>query len=260
MVLEERYAHGRLHGPRRRWHRNGQLAEEQLYRHGFLHGLCRQWNDAGKLLGSFRMEHGTGLQKGWHDNGRLQTEFFTCDGQFCGRSRTWLRDGTLISEGVRLFNRNVPPDEYRRAATADVRLPKLRGRIGKSPVHNRALEQHIYRVFVAGLLQKRQRAEARVWLTADDSRHRTLGRFQPAAATSFVKELYEAGAVKVIAPDIYSNKKGDQFADCLLVKMPAKKLQRTAIRMVGAKFLTRGLGAVQPDRDWGESHLYISLG
>lgn len=260
MVLEERYVRGQLHGPRRMWHRNGQLAEEQIYRHGFLHGLCRQWNEAGKLLGSVRMDHGTGMQKSWHDNGRLHMEFFTVAGQFCGRSRTWLRDGTLISDGVRLFNRKVAPDDYRRAAAADARLPKLHGRIGKPTVQTRLLKQHIYRVFVAGLMRKGQRAEVQDWLAAEDKHHRTLGRFSHAAAISFVENLYHAGADQVIAPDIYSNKRGDQFADWLLAKLPAKKSQRTAIRTVCAKFLQKDMGAIQPDRDWGESHLFISLG
>jgi len=260
VMSEEPYVGGQLHGPRREWHRNGQLAEERIYRHGLVHGLCRQWNAAGKLLGSFPMVNGTGVQKTWHDNGRLHMEFSTVEGQFCGHGRTWLRDGTLVAEEVTLFNREVTPAQYRRAAATDARLPKLRGRIGKTPVDSPALEQHSYRLFVAWRLKNHTRAEARDWLQAVDKKKRTLGRFKHASvAVKFIEELYQAGAVKVIAPEVYSNRRGDQFADCLLVQLPKKNVQRQAIRAVCARFLKGGLGAIQPDQDWGETHLYVSL-
>lgn len=260
LILEEHFAGGQPHGRYRMWHRNGQLAEERIYRHGLVHGLCRQWNEAGKPLGSFRMVNGTGVQKSWHDNGRLHMEFTTVAGQFCGRGRTWLRDGTLVVEDVTLFNRKVTPAQYRRASVKDARLPKLRGRIGKPPIQNRAQEQHTYQVFIGWQLKKRGRVEARDWLKPVDKKKRTLGRFKPVStAVKFMAELYQAGAVKVIAPEIYHNKRGDQFADCLLVQLPKNNLERKAIRAVCVRFLKGGLGAVQPDHDWGEQHLYVSM-
>lgn len=259
-MLEEHFAGGQPHGRYRLWHRNGQLAEERIYRHGLVHGLCRQWNEAGKLLGSFQMVNGTGVQKSWHDNGRLHMEFSTVEGQFCGHGRTWLRDGTLIAEDVNLFNREVTPAQYRRAAASDAHLPKLRGRIGKPPVDSPALEQHTFRVHVAKLLKQRNRVEARSWLKPVDKKKCKLGRFKRAsAAMKFIGELYQAGAVQVIAPEIYHNQRGDEFADCLLVQLPDQAGQRPAIRAVCARFLKGGLGAIQPDQDWGETHLYVSL-
>ena len=260
VVLEERQAGGKLHGPWRLWHRNGRLAEEQIYRHGWLHGRCRQWNAAGKLLGDYCMVNGTGTQKSWHDNGRLHLEFTTVASRFCGRSRTWLRDGTLVSDRVLLLDREVTAAQYRRAAAQDLRLPKLQGRIGRPPFPRRALEQRAYRLFVGWLLRKRPRAEARTWLTTDGKTKRTLGRFKLAsAAVKFVEALYQAGAVKVIAPEIYQNKRGDQFADCLLVQLPKSAGPRRAIRAVCARFLKPGQGAVQPEKDGGHSHLYVSM-
>jgi len=260
VVLEERYRAGIPHGLRRMWHRNGQLAEEQTYRHGILHGICRQWNEDGKLLGSYRMENGTGLQRSWHSNGRLNQEFSTVDGQFCGRSRMWLRDGTLISDHVLLFDQNVTPEQYRRAAAKDPRLPKLRGRIGKPPPNNRAMEKHMQHLFVTSLLARRNRSEARAWLQADGKTARSLGRFKRASkASQFIGALYQAGAVKVILPDIYRNKRGDQFADNMLVQLPNETRKRRAIRTVCTQLRKGDLGAVMPDKDLGESHLYISM-
>jgi len=259
LAVEEIFSGQKLHGRRRTWHRNGQLATEEHYRDGRLHGLSRQWSEKGRLLGSFRMQHGTGLQKSWHDNGRLNLEFSTVEGQFCGRSRLWLSDGTLVSDKILLFNRNVPPARYRQAAAKDTRLPKLRGRIGKSPAHNRALELHTYRIFVSRLLKKRPCTEARAWLNAGNNTSRSLGRFKQANAAKFVVALYQVGAVKVIVPDIYRNKRGDQFADWMLVQLPKEARKRKAIRAVCAQLRKGDLGAVQPDQDWGESYLSLLL-
>ena len=63
----------------------------------------------------------------------------------------------------------------------------------------------------------------------------------------------------MIAPDIYRNKRGDQFADCLLVQLPKAAEKRKAIRQVCAQLRKDDLGAVLPDKDWGESHLYIVM-
>jgi hypothetical protein len=260
VAVEENFSGHKLHGRRRTWHRNGQLATEEFYFDGRLHGVVRQWNENGKLLGSFRMEHGTGTQKSWHDNRRLNMEFTTVEGEFCGRSRLWLRDGTLISDRVLLFGRNVTPGQYRKAAAKEPRLPKLRGKPAKMPARNRALQKHILQVFVAALLKKENRSEARAWLNAGNKTARSLGRFKRATdVVKFIEELYQAGAAQVIASDIYRNKRGDQFADSMLVQLPKAAKQRKAVRAVCAQLRKRNLGAIEPDKDMGESHLYLSM-
>jgi len=260
VAVEESFSGHKLHGRRRIWHRNGRLATEEFYRDGRLHGLCRQWNENGRLLGSFRMENGTGTQKSWHDNGRLNQEFTTVEGEFCGRSRLWLRDGTLISDRVLLFGRNVTPGQYRKTAATDPRLPKLRGQPVKVPARNRAMQKHILQVFVAALLKKENRSEARAWLKAGDKTARSLGYFKHATdVAKFVEELYQAGAGKVIVPDIYRNKRGGQFADALLVQLPKAAKLRKFVRAACGKLRSKKLGAVEPDKDIGETHLYLSM-
>lgn len=260
IAQEQHLLRGKLHGPQRSWYRNGQLAEEQEYRHGLRHGLSRFWDETGRLLGSCHSEHGTGLFRRWFDNGQLKVEFSTVEGRFCGRSRTWLRDGTLVSDEVLLFNRNVTPDEYRRAAAKDARLPKLRGRIPKLPFREPAWERKQFRLYVARLLAKRNGSEARAWLKTEDKTKRRLGRFKHgSAAVQFVEALYQAGAVKVLAPDIYRNQRGDQFADNLLVQLPKDAKKRKAIRQVCAQLRKGALGAFLPEKDEGERHVYIHL-
>ena len=254
---------GHTNGVRRTWHKNGVLASEEPYVDGLPHGICRQWDESGHLLGKYRMVRGTGIQRAWHDNGQLQIKVSTVGGEFCGRNRIWLRDGTLLSERFYLRGRVVSAEEYREAATRDRTLPKFRGKPAKLPPRNGATQKHLYRVFLESLLEKSKRIEARAWLHKNGSQKAAhwLGRFKRERdAAKLVEQLYHAGAAKVIAPDIYSNKAGDQFADCLLVRLPKDSAKRKAVRRVCAQLRRRDLGAVKPTEDIGETYLYLYLG
>jgi hypothetical protein len=253
---------GRRHGVARTWHKNGVLASEEPCRNGVPHGTYRQWDEAGRLLGEYRMVRGTGIQRAWHDNGQLQMEVSTVRGEFCGRNRIWLRDGTLLSERFYVHGRIVSLEEYREAAARDKTLPRFRGKPANLPPKNGATQKHVYRVFVASLLGKQHHCEAKAWLTKNggEATAHSLGRFKRERDSArFVQQLYHAGAAKVIAPDIYGNQAGDQFADCLLVRLPKNPAKRKAVRRVCARLRTRDLGAMQPDKDIGEAYLYLYL-
>lgn len=253
---------GHKQGVIRSWHRNGVLASEESFENDLPHGICRYWDESGRLLGRYKMVHGTGIQRAWHDNGQLQIEVSTVGGQFCGRSRIWLRDGTLISEHFYLDGQNVTPDAYRAAAAKDDRLPKFRGRPATLPPENLAKQKHLHRVFIAGLLEKPNRREAQAWLRKEtgDKTVRLLGHFKRETdAAKLVEKLYRAGAREVIVPDIYDNKAGDQFADGLLVRLPRDATKRRAIRKVCAQLPKKRLGVAQPDADFGEAYLYLSM-
>jgi hypothetical protein len=260
IAMEENMRGQTLHGRHRTWHRNGRLASEEFYRNGLLHGVCRQWNENGSLLGSYKMNQGTGTQKQWHDNGRMNLEFSTVGGEFYGRSRLWLQDGTLLSDNIYLRGKTITPNAYRKATAQDPRLPKLKGRIGKSRTKNLATQKLVHRVFISSLLGRPIRSEARAWLNAKDKIIRSLGRFKPSSrAAEFVEELYHAGAVKVIVPDIYHGKRGEQFADALLVQLPRLAKVRKAVRKACDQLRSRNLGAVEPEKDIGETHLFLSM-
>jgi len=254
---------GRRHGICRTWHKNGVLASQEPYHAGLPHGICRQWSEAGRLLGKYKMVHGTGVQRSWHENGRLQTEISTVRGEFTGYSRIWLWDGTLLSEHISLRGQHVSADEYRAAAAKDKTLPRLRGQSSKRLPDSPVREKHIFRAFVSSMLARPNRSEARKWLRkkTGDQTARSLGRFKRERdAEKFVASLYDAGAITVILPDVYRNQTGDQFADCLLVRLPKNMALRKSIRQVCARLQRRNLGAMQPDADIGESHLYFYLG
>ena len=118
----------------------------------------------------------------------------------------------------------------------------------------------IHEVFIRSLLAQKNRAEVRKWLESGGKAVRSLGRFKNKAdALKFVDALCKSGATEVIAPDIYVGKAGNQYADCLLVRLPNIVAKRKTICKVCAQLAKRKLGAVQPDADIGESHLYLSL-
>ena len=253
---------GLRHGVSSTWHKNGVLATEEPYQNDLLHGTCCQWDENGRLLGKYKMVHGTGIQRIWHDNGCLQMEISTRSGEACGRTRVWLADGTLISDSLYLHQKSVSAGEYRAAAAQDKSLPKFRGRLLKVPPEDSTLQKRMLRVLVAWLLEKPNCSEARKWLSkaSTDKSARSLGRFKRKQdSIKFVQSLYEAGAVKVIAPDIYASKAGDQFADCLVVQLPMDAARRKAVRKVCGQLQKRKLGAMQPGDDIGESYLYLSM-
>jgi hypothetical protein len=212
------------------------------------------------LLGEYRMAHGTGVQRTWHENGRLQLEFSTVRGDFSGRYRLWLHDGALLSEDIYLHGRSVNAEQYHAARAKDKSLPILNGEFVKPLPETIATDKHAHEVFVRFLLAHKRCSEARKWLESGGKAVRSLGRFKRKDdALKFVAALYEAGATEVIAPDIYDGKAGAQFADCLLVKLPKFAAKRKAIRKVCGQLSKRKLGAFLPDKDFGETHLYLSL-
>jgi hypothetical protein len=260
--MENREVEGQLHGLCRTWHYNGQLAEELSYRHGRVHGISRQWNESGRLLGSFTMNHGTGTQRYWHQNGRLRLEINSLNGKFFGRTRTWLRDGTLVQETYYISNVDVTRVAYQKAARKHPDWPQHEGEPGgKVTRDNRSSQRRQHELFIESLLEK-SHAEARQWLSAAKNPDlRSLARFRTAkVALQFVKTLYAAGAETVIAAIIYGDKRGKQFADRLLVKLPKVAAKRNALRKICQELCAKRGGAFLPnEKDMGESHLFILL-
>jgi hypothetical protein len=260
--VENREVDGEFHGLCHTWHYNGQLAEESRYRHGKLHGVSRQWNENGRLLGSFTMNHGTGRQQYWHNNGRLRLEINSFNGKFFGRMRLWLWDGTLVQETYYISNVDVARAAYLKSARQHPDWPQHEGEpAGKVARDNRSLERRQHELFIKSLLEKFC-AEARQWLsTANNPDLRSLARFRTAkAALQFVETLYAAGAETVVAAVIYAGRRGKQFADRLLVKLPKASAKRKALRKICRDLCAKRGGAMLPDeKDMGESHLFINL-
>jgi hypothetical protein len=224
---------------------------------GRLHGLCRQWNQRGKLLGSFRMKHGTGMQREWFENGQLQLETSTVAGKFTGRTRVWLQDGTLVSEQYAVENRNVTRAAYAVAATKHPDYPRYPSSKSKFPDPD-AIERREFQLQVKWLLRQRNQREAATWLGAGANK-RSLGLFKFTQALQLVQKIYDAGALQVAVVKIYGGKSGKQFSDTLLVRLPPEKPARHAIRQVFIKQPKKLRAGVLPVRDHGEEFLFVSF-
>jgi hypothetical protein len=261
IFMELRTLGGRRHGISRTWHQNGKLAEEQSFRHGLLHGVTRQWNREGKLLGTFEMKRGTGLQKYFHENGKPKLEITTANGQFHGRTRMWMRDGTQSFEKFYILDRDVSRVAYLKATASHPDWPQYadepRGRVMRE---GNTQERKKTELFFESILDQ-PHEEVVAWLAAEEvSRPRSLGIFRTAkAAIRFVESLYAAGAQKVIAGPIYSNKKGWLFVDWLFIQLPKGKTQRRALRHICEEFIRKRDGALLPEKDIHEKYLCFNL-
>lgn len=248
-----------LHGAHRVWHRNGKLAFEEFYDHGLLHGLCRQWNQRGKLFGSFRMKHGTGIQREWFKTGQLQLELSTVAGKFTGRIRVWLRDGTLVSEQYAIENCNVTQAAYAAVAAKCPDYPRYPASKDKIKFPDAdEIERREFQLHIEWLLAQKNKCEAQGWLTAG-AQKRSLGLFKITQARQLVQQLYDAGALQIFAADIYNGKNAKQFSDTLLVKLPPKKSARQTIRRLLGKFPVKLRAGMLPAEDHGEEFLFASF-
>lgn len=256
------YRNAKLHGVLRTWHRNGRLASEEGYLNGTLHGLCRQWSERGRLLGSYRMEHGTGIQKEWFENGRLKLELSTVDCLFCGRVRFFFRDGTLDTEDFYLFNQAVSRSDYLKATHKNPKLPRYRSDgIKPSSKSGRDRERKEHNLFIKHLLDETRNRDALEWLNESSStgRQRLLGPWlQRRAAARNIERLLRAGARKVIATDIYSDSLGHEYCDRLVVSLPKLGRMRDRVRRICERFFSeRKHGACLPEADIGERHSVV---
>ena len=75
-----------------------------------------------------------------------------------------------------------------------------------------------------------------------------------------METLYTAGAEAVIAAVIYAGKRGKQFADRLLIRLPKVSTKRKALREICQDLFGQRGGAFLPDKpDMGESYLFVNL-
>ena len=259
---ENREVAGNFHGACRVWHRNGQLAEELRYRDGLMHGVSREWDENGRLLGSFTMVNGSGLQRYWHDNGQLKMEISSLAGKFHGRCRDWLRDGTLIREDYYINYQDVTRTAYLKAARKNPNWPQYKSEpAGRVARNGPALERKKHDLFIQSVFEKPHHAEAREWLKAElRSKSRSLAKFAtPQAALKFVDQLYSAGAVTVTIAAISAGQRKKLFADWLLIQLPPAKSKRNSLRKICQAFCRKHGGAVLPEFDLGETHLWLML-
>lgn len=84
------------HGFARRYYDDGKHMSETLYVDGFEHGVAKQWSHDGAFLGTYRMDHGTGVDL-WRDSdGSLLEERHLQDSHRHGFERWWNSDNRTV--------------------------------------------------------------------------------------------------------------------------------------------------------------------
>ena len=152
LVIERAVKDGVQHGGERHWGSDGHLEFETSYVNGLEHGLAQQWCK-GLVVGSYRLEYGTGVDLWRHCTAALAEERHCQQGDRHGFERWWTGDDvTVWQEGhywhgephgiFRAWNthgrlcrgypqymirgRRVKKRQYLRAAAADDSLPPFR--------------------------------------------------------------------------------------------------------------------------------------
>jgi antitoxin component YwqK of YwqJK toxin-antitoxin module len=165
-LLDDRgFRDGKKHGTAYRIEVPGHVTSATPYSNGVEHGVARQWSHDGRLLGTYRMNHGTGIDLWWDDGtcchgtsckpgGRRLAEvhFMRCgqhhgyewwinddqasvheerhwqDGQLHGIERDWNLQGRLRRGFPRYFvaGQQVTRRQYVKAAAEDSSLPPFR--------------------------------------------------------------------------------------------------------------------------------------
>ena len=113
-----------MHGVKRDYHSNGQLAAETPYDGGLPHGVVKAWAPDGKLLGSYNLDRGSGISKHWYDNGMLSGEVPLLKCVPTGRQKTWYEDGKPLPDAYWIRGKQVSRKKYFEACKTDSELPK----------------------------------------------------------------------------------------------------------------------------------------
>jgi len=75
------YEDGKQVGEWLLFHPNGIAKRKGTYVYGFPHGEFMQWSEEGELLGTYRMEYGSGTVKEWYENGTVSFAQYWMDGK-----------------------------------------------------------------------------------------------------------------------------------------------------------------------------------
>jgi hypothetical protein len=111
--------------------------------------------------------------------------------------------------------------------------------------------------FIRKLLKSRSQSEALSWLKNAGQETRTLGELSSnEESTALVQNLYDLGAVKVLAVEI-DHYSGGQNTGQLIVELPTSPRKRPQLFQTISYYGER-LG-FEPYKDTGQSHLFLWL-
>lgn len=247
---EVHYLGNREHGPWRRWHPNGVLAEEY-------------WFDRGVYENC--------VARTWFTSGALKSEVAFVNGRQSGRATVFAEDGSVIDRYYALDGKKVSRNQYDRACESRPELQKYADEIDNSPrgqqgrgwkrqAHKTANQgKQDDRQFIGDLLKSRT-AEARGWLIGDkaSAERNNLGELGTDLSLRLVEQLYTLGAIVVLAVNIDSIPGEDvETTDDILVRLPGHGIGRASLfEFENRHAAEQGFDGVV---DQGQEYLYFKL-
>ncbi|BDA69972.1 hypothetical protein CAL7716_041380 [Calothrix sp. PCC 7716] len=96
VCMEYSIKNEKMHGLFRTWHENGNLCELGFYIDGKEHGITKQYDDDGNLIGSYEMNHGTGVDLWYSAKSIISEERHLKDGKRHGYERWWYDDNKTV--------------------------------------------------------------------------------------------------------------------------------------------------------------------
>ena len=87
---------GLRHGRYQQWWKTGQELFDKHFVAGKQHGEQKQWSTEGTLLGSYKMNHGTGTETTWNLDGSMRTVTERVDGLQHGSSVIYDKAGSVL--------------------------------------------------------------------------------------------------------------------------------------------------------------------
>jgi len=118
------FKNGIPHGKNKRWHENGLLAWEWNFKDGIPDGVGNQWDLDGNLIVTYEIVNGSGIQKMWVEAQLSFVESTWHKGKMTGRTRMYMKDGTVINEGYQFQGKMVSENQYLEECKKDATLPR----------------------------------------------------------------------------------------------------------------------------------------
>lgn len=234
------FKNGIPHGKHQHWHENGVLAREWNFKNGIPDGVGNQWDLNGNLIVNYEIVNGTGVQKMWVEAQQFFVENTWHNGRMTGRTRIYLKNGTVINEGYQFQGQMVSRKKYLEECKKDTTFPRYAKECDK-PKKTKRNDQLIDTVeasensklhideegFVSELLASKDIQEALSWLTESNVPERSLGEAQEREASiALVKSLYQLGAKKVWVFDIDDYGDEGQNSGKLIIELPDDPTKR----------------------------------
>jgi hypothetical protein len=253
-----------------KYYKNGALREEVHYRGNVPHGPWRRWHENGKLAEEYWLEDGAytnGVMRKWDENGVLRSEVPWLRGKQVGRMSIYGPDGKVVSRVYSLEGGIVTRKQYETACEHRHDLPRYVDENGGAKIvpesrpatKVRPISQLDVDNGVLAEILDGPKSEALVWLTGStQERLRTLGEVGHQSSLEFVQKLYELGADKVLVAQIHSVPGVDvETSNDLVVQLPLDpEARRRLFQHENVYAFESGFSGEQ---DQGQKYLYWKL-